>query len=269
VKYGVISDVHANLAALDAVCRQLDAAGVERVICLGDTVGYHAHPNQCVARVRERCDVVLAGNHDRAAVGTLDPVEFPFVARHAIAWTRDVLEPEHAAYLAGLPCFDVLDRTTSLVHGALAPTPNDLLHISSPQRIAANLAALARRTERLCWFGHTHKPVVHTWRAGQVASQVGVVSIELAAETRYLVNPGSVGLPRDGDPRAACAIFDDGRIRFVRVEFDVAATRRAAAAAGLPRRASVVHRSLDEARSRWYHAISLARRARARARARF
>lgn len=264
MKYGVISDVHANLVALDAVCRQLDVARVVRVICLGDTVGYHAHPNECVARVRERCDVVLAGNHDRAAAGTLDSIEFPFVARHAIGWTRDVLDPAHAAYLAGLPCFDVLDRTTSLVHGALMPTPNDLLHISSPQRIDANLAALARRTERLCWFGHTHKPVVHTWLAGRTASQVGVASVELVGETRYLVNPGSVGQPRDGDPRAACAIFDNGRIQFLRVEFDVSATRRADDAAGLLVRPSVLDRSLDAARSRWFHAIKLARRARAR-----
>ncbi|MDB4957080.1 MAG: Diadenosine tetraphosphatase [Myxococcales bacterium] len=264
MRYGVISDVHANLEALDAVCRQLDAAHVERVICLGDTVGYHAHPNECVARVRERCDVVLAGNHDRAAAGTLDPIEFPFVARHAIAWTRDVLDPAHAAYLAGLPWFDVLDRTTSLVHGALVPTPNDLLHISSPQRIEANLAALARRTERLCWFGHTHKPVVHTWLAGRIASQLGIASVELVGETRYLVNPGSVGQPRDGDPRAACAIFDDGRIQFLRVEFDVSATRRAADAAGLLLRPSAVRRSFEVARSRWLDAVSLARRARAR-----
>lgn len=264
MKYGVISDVHANLDALDAVCRRLDAARVERVISLGDTVGYLAHPNECVARVRERCDRVLAGNHDRAAAGGLDPVEFPFVARHAIAWTREVLDPAHAAYLAGLPCFDVLDRATSLVHGALAPTPNDLLHISSPQRVEANLAALARRTEQLCWFGHTHKPVVHTWRAGRTASRWGAAAVELDGDTRYLVNPGSVGLPRDGDPRAAYAIFDDGHIQLLRVEFDPRATRRAADAAGLLRRPSLVQRSLDDARSRWFHAIKLARRARAR-----
>jgi predicted phosphodiesterase len=240
MRYGVISDVHANLEALDAVCRQLDAARVERVICLGDTVGYHAHPNECVARARERCDVVLAGNHDRAAAGTLDPIEFPFVARHAIAWTRDVLDPAHAAYLAGLPCFDVLDQTTSLVHGALVPAPNDLLHISSPQRIEANLAALARRTERLCWFGHTHKPVVHTWLAGHIASQLGIASVELVGETRYLVNPGSVGQPRDGDPRALRRRADPVPPRRVRRQCYAARCRRRGPAPAAERRAPLV-----------------------------
>ncbi len=263
MRYGVVSDVHANVAAFDAVCRRLDAARVERVLCLGDTVGYHAHPNECVARIRARCDLVIAGNHDRAAAGTLDPAEFGFVARRAIAWTRGVLDPVHAAYLGGLPSFAALDRTTGLVHGALAPAPNDQLHILSPKRVAANLAKLAHRPERLCWFGHTHRPVVHSWRDGRIASVPGVDSVELDADTRYLVNPGSVGQPRDGDPRAACAIFDDGRIEFLRVEFDVVATRRAAEAAGLLVRPSVVRRSYEAARSRWLDARSLARRARA------
>ena len=159
MRYGVVSDVHANLAALEAVLRYFDAEHVERVICLGDIVGYHAHPNECVAQIRERCDLVLAGNHDRAVAGTLDPVEFPFVARRAIAWTREELAPEHATYLAGLPSFCVLDRTTCVVHGALAPQPNDLLHISSPKRVVANLIALSHRPERMCWFGHTHRPI--------------------------------------------------------------------------------------------------------------
>jgi predicted phosphodiesterase len=263
MRYGVISDVHANREALDAVCRRLDAAHVERVICLGDIVGYHAHPNECVARIRERCDLVIAGNHDRAAAGTLDPAEFVFVARRAIAWTRGVLDPAHATYLARLASFARLDHATCLVHGALAPEPNDLLHVSSPQRIASNLDALARRPERLCWFGHTHRPMVHAWRAGRIASSPGVDSVALADGTRYLINPGSVGQPRDGDPRAACAICDDDRIQFVRVEFDVSATRRAAEAAGLMSRPTVARRSFEAARSRWLDARSLVRRARA------
>jgi predicted phosphodiesterase len=262
MRYGVISDVHASIAALDAVCRRLDAARVDRVICLGDTVGYHAHPNECVARIRERCELVIAGNHDRAAAGTLDPIEFGFVARRAIAWTRGVLDPAHAAYLASLPSFAPLDRATCLVHGALAPAPNDVLHVSSPKRIAANLDKLSRRDEQLCWFGHTHRPVVHMWRDGHIASLPGVDAVELDTGTRYLVNPGSVGQPRDRDPRAACVLFEDGRIQFLRVEFDASATRRAAEAAGLLQRPHLVRRSYEAARSRWLDARSLARRAR-------
>ncbi|MCW5802135.1 MAG: metallophosphoesterase family protein [Deltaproteobacteria bacterium] len=233
MRYGVISDVHANLAALDAVCRRFDAARVDRIICLGDTVGYHAHPNECVARIRERCDVVVAGNHDRAAAGTLDPFDFPLVARRAIAWTRRVADPAHLAYLARLPILAALDAATALVHASLAPEPNDRHYISSPERIAANLDALAHRPERLCWFGHTHRPMVHTSRDGRIWSQRGADAVALDAGARYLINPGSVGQPRDRDPRAACAIFDDGRVEFLRVEFDAAATRRAAEAAGL------------------------------------
>src|SRR5262249_1323300 len=155
--------------------------------CLGDTVGYHAHPNECVARIRERCDVVIAGNHDRAAAGTLDPIDFATSARRAIAWTRGVLEPAHAAYLGRLPSFASLEPSTCLVHGAPAPEPNDQIHVSSPQQVAANLVALAGRTQRLCWFGHTHRPIVHTWHAGNIASLPAVDAIELDRETRYLV----------------------------------------------------------------------------------
>jgi predicted phosphodiesterase len=245
VRYAVISDVHANLEALDAVCRRLDTARVDRVICLGDTVGYHAHPNECVARIRARCDVVIAGNHDRAAAGVLDPVEFGRVARRAIAWTRGVLAPAHAAYLARLPGLASLDARTCVVHAALAPEPNDQLHMSSRQRVAQNLDALARRNERLCWFGHTHRPVVHTWHAGRIASRPGVDTVELDSETRYLVNPGSVGQSRDADPRAAFAICDDERIQFMRVDFDVRVTRRAAEAQGLLAQPGVVRRSIE------------------------
>jgi len=238
MRYGVISDVHANIAALDAVCRRLDKARVERIICLGDIVGYHAHANECVARIRERCDVVIAGNHDRAAVGSLDSSEFPAVARRAIAWTRCVLAPEHVAYLAQLRSFVALDPTTVLVHGALAPTPNDQLHISSPQRVAENLDAFALRPERVCWFGHTHRPVAHT-RHGTLR---GSGTIELDPEAQYLVNPGSVGQSRDSDPRASCAVFEDGRVAFLRVEFDIAAAQPV----GGRRTIDVVQRALSK-----------------------
>jgi predicted phosphodiesterase len=253
VKYGVISDVHANLEALDAVFAYLDRARVESVICLGDIVGYHADPNDCVARVRARCDVVLAGNHDRAVVGTLDPGDFPYLARRAIAWTRRVLLRDHVEYLATLPIFREIDRSTWLVHGSLAPVPNDRFHVSSAARVTANLRVLAASPARMCWFGHTHKPAVHTWQAAAAitpdVSQTG--ELTLPEDAHVMINPGSVGQPRDGDWRAACAVYDTDarRVVFHRVEYDRDTCMRHAQSAGLLGESGVLRRGLELARA--------------------
>ncbi len=229
----------------------LDAERVDRVICLGDLVGYHAEPAACIAAVRARCAVVVAGDHDRAVAGMLDPVELPYVARRAIAWTRRALPREQLEYLRSLPTFVALDPETCLVHGALAPIPNCEVHINTPSRIATNLLHLATRRERVCWFGHTREPAIHAWRNGTSIAMPAADAFDLAADQRYLINPGSVGQSRDSDPRAAFAIVDGEHVEFRRAEFDHNAVQASDRAAGLLSSPNVIVRSFEAARSRF------------------
>jgi predicted phosphodiesterase len=269
VKYGLISDLHANVEALEAVLARLAAEGVDRIACLGDVVGYHANPNECVQLVRDRCTYVIAGNHDRATLGTIGMSEFGFVARRAVHWTAERLAADHAAFLRALDITGPIDATAMMVHGALVPEPNDRFHITTPERITANLERLAAAGgPRVCFFGHTHRGVAHALRDSGVETLRNPASVELEPGVAYLINPGSVGQPRDGDWRAACAIYDSGRRRvdFMRVEYDVSACRAKAAAAGLLEPPTIARRSFEVARAGLYDAAELAGRVWKRAR---
>jgi predicted phosphodiesterase len=245
VRLGLVSDVHANLEALTAVLKELERARVDRIVCLGDVVGYHANPNECLELLERAGAQSIAGNHDRAATGVLSPASFGAVARHAIHWTRRVLEPERAQRLRELDVFDRLGDTACLVHAALHPQPNDEYHLTTEARVEASFRKLVSGElgARLCFFGHTHQAVVHR-TDGRTTSRVphGLAPARVELDgAYYLVNPGSVGQPRDGDERASFAVFDDRAftVEFRRVEFDRTTCLRKAEQAGLlaaPRR---------------------------------
>jgi predicted phosphodiesterase len=240
VRYAVLADVHANLEALAAVLAAAEAAGAARVVCAGDLVGYHADPDACVERLRAASAICVAGNHDRVAAGLAEPTRFGVVARRAALWTRARLSAESRAFLAALPVHRVVDGRFLLFHGALHPTPNADLHLSSDVRVASSIQALRDGPwpVSLAFFGHTHRSVVHEAKGGARRSWEGPM-IQLEEGARYLVNPGSVGQPRDGDPRAAFALFDTetetggGAVSFVRVPFDRGACLAKAERAGL------------------------------------
>jgi predicted phosphodiesterase len=239
MKIALISDLHANIEALDATLSEIDGRGVDRIFCLGDIVGYHADPEACIERLRERQIRSLAGNHDRAVAGLCSTRHFGSRARRAAAWTRRQLSAESLAYLASLPVAEHLVHGCFSVHGALHPEPNADLHLSTRERVRASLKELqsGRFGARVCFFGHTHRAVVH------VVSGAGVRSRDVDTETTLLldahaatlVNPGSVGQPRDGDPRAAFAVYDTERrtLEFVRVSYDWRACHEKARRAGL------------------------------------
>jgi predicted phosphodiesterase len=236
LRYAVVSDVHASLEALRAV---LDAArdeGARRVVCAGDLVGYHADPDESIELLRRHDALSIAGNHDRVAAGLAEPEGFGAAARRAIAWTRGRLSPEGRAYLARLPISLTVDRGFLLFHGALHPVPNVELHLSNDARIARSIQALQRGPwgVRLAFFGHTHRGAVHEARGRAWRSLEGPM-IELVAGRYYLVNPGSVGQPRDGDPRASFLVYDDEAetLRFHRVPFDRSACLAKAEREGL------------------------------------
>lgn len=232
MRLAVLSDIHANLTALDAV--RADLPTIDEVWVLGDIVGYGPRPNEVIAALQAMGARSVLGNHDGAAIGIVDPSDFNPDAHAAISWTADNLDDNARAYLASLP--EVRrDGALTAVHGS----PRDPIweYIISTAVAAANWAAF---DTRLCVFGHTHLPIVFSATPDGDAHAVAGVPGETVsvAEGRALINPGSVGQPRDGNPAAAYLILDltEGVAEFRRVRYDIAATQRQMLDAGLPPR---------------------------------
>lgn len=228
----VISDVHGNLSALTAVLSDIESRGISRIWCLGDTLGYGPQPNECLARVLHRCEVVLAGNHDLAVRGDIDPSVFRGTAGAGIEWARRTLTPAHRAALDRLRAWAFTDDA-------------ELYHASANDNVweyvrDVRVAERHLQTQRMAvsFVGHSHEQRYFARRdaTGQVtgdllheAAQIDITS------GKYVCNPGSVGQPRDRDPRAAWALFTPGSsVVMHRTSYDIAATRAAIAAAGLP-----------------------------------
>ncbi|HVN62967.1 MAG TPA: metallophosphoesterase family protein [Gaiellaceae bacterium] len=228
MRVAVVSDIHGNLHALEAV---LDAASVDEIWCLGDVVGYGARPNECCELVRARAAVCLAGNHDLVVVGTLGLDEFSHDAADAAGWSREHLTEQNRAWLAGLPSLVERDGTL-LAHAS----PRDPVW----EYVLSNDVALAslRATEDpLVLVGHSHVALDLRLADGELSGGVAPAGTQVDLDSgRWLLNPGSVGQPRDGDPRAAWLLVDFGarRATFERVEYDIAATQVEILEAGLP-----------------------------------
>ena len=228
----VISDIHGNLHALQAVLEAIEASAAEQLWCLGDLVGYGAHPNECVALVREHAAVCLAGNHDLAVLGSIAIGDFSASAGAAVRWTRSVISEQSRSYLASLP---PSRRQGEL--GLFHASPRDAVWeyvISLP---LAELCLDAQPTKRSL-IGHSHVALSFSRAEGASATGRWQPAGSSAAIDRgeWLLNPGSVGQPRDGDPRAAWLLIDtDSWIAtFLRTTYDVAAAAGAIRAAGLP-----------------------------------
>lgn len=227
----VLSDIHANLAALEAVRDDLPA--VDETWVLGDIVGYGPQPNEVIRALQEMGARSVLGNHDGAAIGTVDVRPFNPEARAAIVWTAGVIDDNTRAYLATLPEVRREGQLTA-VHGS----PRDPVweYIVSPAVAAANLRSF---DTRLCLFGHTHLPVIFRAddRRMEEVPATPDAPLQLDAK-RALVNPGSVGQPRDGNPAAAYLILDTDTVvaEFRRVRYDVEATQSLMQQAELPPR---------------------------------
>jgi diadenosine tetraphosphatase ApaH/serine/threonine PP2A family protein phosphatase len=232
----VLSDIHGNLEALRAVLRDAAGEGATEVVCLGDTVGYGADPVACVDLVGERAVRLVAGNHEWGVVGRLDLGWFNSAARAAAVWTAGRLDPAQARYLEGLPLVAALEEAT-LVHASpTAPEEWDYLLDAEDGH-----EALRAFDTRLCFVGHSHRAAV--WSVGSSGPRFATsepmppTTVALEDGRRYLVNVGSVGQPRDRDPRAAYAIWDrEARaVALRRVPYDHRAAARKIREAGLPR----------------------------------
>jgi len=231
VRYAVISDIHGNFEALDAVLGDA-AACTDVVLCLGDIVGYGADPVACVERIAERAQAITAGNHDHAVAGRLDLDWFNTSARAALEWTRGHLDADHRAYLGALPL--VAEVGDAILVHASPDHPEEWDYLVSAED---GFAAFAAFSTRLCLVGHSHLPAA--WSVGSSGPEfrAGTFEVEFAAGRRYIVNVGSVGQPRDRDPRAAYGLWDveRGTLTIRRVAYDVERARRKILAAGLPR----------------------------------
>jgi predicted phosphodiesterase len=235
-RYLILTDIHANLEALDTCLADARTRGYDQVIVLGDVVGYGADPNVVIDRIRELQPVaMIRGNHDKVALGLDQADGFNAAARLAAQWTMDALTPEHRQWLAELPKGPrAVDALIEICHGA--PFDEDSYIFDELDAMRAINSA----NRPLCLYGHTHQTIAFELLDGEFRVVWPMITehgeLTLKAGGKYLVNPGSVGQPRDGDPRAAYAIVDaEARlITFVRLSYDVVATQDKVLKAGLP-----------------------------------
>jgi diadenosine tetraphosphatase ApaH/serine/threonine PP2A family protein phosphatase len=231
MRLAVLSDIHANLVALDAVLAVIGS--VDGIRVLGDTVGYGPRPDEVVDRLRSIGAIAVAGNHDRAAVGGDEIEWFNADARAAIEWTSDRIADPTRAWLTDLPD-RLVEGEFTLVHGS--PRDPTWEYILDPATAVANLAAL---TTEHALFGHTHLPIAFRHVPPRMREIVPDDGDELElGDARTMLNPGSVGQPRDGDPASSWLILDTdrGRATWHRTRYDIPATQAAMRLAGLPSR---------------------------------
>ena len=236
MRYLILTDIHANLEALETVLSDAEARGYDETLVLGDLVGYGADPNAVVERVRAlQPAAIVRGNHDKVAFG-LDQAEgFNTVARTAAQWTLEVLTPENREWVASLPQGPLaVDDLIEICHGA--PYDEDAyIFDETDARLALKTA-----TRPLCLFGHTHYPVAFELTNGSFTRRGPAADaeaqVDLVEGVTCLLNPGSVCQPRDGDPRAAYAIVDteEKRVELFRLMYPVEATQAKVIGAGLP-----------------------------------
>lgn len=230
----IISDIHANLPALEAVLAEAGEE-FEATWCLGDLVGYGPDPNECIARVRNLPNLkCIIGNHDAAALNQIDSETFNPEARAAIHWTQKALSDGSRSFLESLPDRIELDHVT-LAHGS--PRHPVWEYLLDTRTATLNFDYFETR---LCFVGHTHLPVIYILHEGNYIAHLDIPepNQKLTLPTRAIVNPGSVGQPRDRDPRAAFAIYDteEQTWDYRRVPYDVSAVQERMQEAGLPER---------------------------------
>ena len=237
MKWALLSDVHGNLEAFQAVVQDLRGQGAEQIAFLGDAVGYGADPNECLELLRELTEWVVAGNHDYGAVELTDIETFNPAAQAAILWTREKLFMENIAYLRRLPLTRQREGIT-FVH-ATPNEPGQWNYIFTFPEAEEGFWAM---TGDLAFVGHSHRPMILAQGSDKKMEVLNHEEATLKEEIRYIINAGSVGQPRDGNPLAAYGLYDDVARKFMlrRVPYDIQAAQRKILKAGLP--PSLAHR---------------------------
>ena len=233
MKYAIISDIHANYEALQVVLADIQEQGITRILCLGDIVGYGPNPRECLDAVMRRCEITILGNHDEAT--QFDPDGFNPVALQAVYWTRDQLEQSAGNtvqrnrrwdFLGELPRMHV-EGEVMFVHGSAREPTNEYVFPEDVYK-RPKLDSIFDRVTQYCFQGHTHIPGVFTIAPEFVAAAVGPGTTEVKMAlpaTKAMINVGSVGQPRDNDPRSCYVIVEDFETaRYRRIQYDMKVT---------------------------------------------
>jgi diadenosine tetraphosphatase ApaH/serine/threonine PP2A family protein phosphatase len=224
MKTAILSDIHANVEALEAVLRDIAIIGCQKIYCLGDVVGYGPAPNEACARVRQLGIETVQGNHDQAAALDIPLQEALLspLAYRSLQWTRKVLSDDNRRWLRQLPqCIPLPDMEAGLFH-ASPDRPEAWEYITSRYQA---WDVLEGQSHKICFIGHTHRPSVWVLE-DDLVSERPPEAISIRARSRYLVNVGSVGQPRDRDPRCSYVLFDGQTVQFRRVDYEVSVTQR-------------------------------------------
>ena len=232
MKLAIISDIHSNAHALSAVLEEIDKREVDRILALGDLVGYNAYPAKVIEFMQQRDITSIMGNHDIVCCGLENPIWFNASAGEAALWTRSKLSQEHKDYLKTLPNEAKIDDALYAVHGSPLSRDDYIIDMMDAMN---SFQHLPDASIRICLFGHTHIPSIFS-DLGPSTECIGGGKHLLSARNRYFINPGAVGQPRDGDPRASFAVLDTEQwiVEIIRVEYDISAAAQAVLKAGLP-----------------------------------
>lgn len=232
MRYAILADIHSNLAAFEAVLSDADKrGGFDKIWCLGDVVGYGPDPHECIERLRQFKPICIAGNHDWAAIGKMDTSEFNPVAAVAAHWTAQQLTPEDKEYLLDLP-LTLHENGFTLAHGS--PREPIWEYLLSTEAAQDNFAYFETA---YCLVGHSHVPLIFELAAEKAVYREFEEGTDLMLKgRRMIINPGGVGQPRDGDPRASYALYDAEAqtVQHYRVEYDIQATQKKMAERELP-----------------------------------
>ena len=222
MKYAIISDIHSNLEALQKAFAIINERHVDEVVCLGDIVGYGANPNECVDAVRERCSTIVLGNHDAAALDTSLARDFNAIARQAVTWTAEQLTSESRSFLSSLSMVERKENILLVHSSPCSPEQWDYI-INADDAISA----IGHFEEKICFIGHTHVPGIFSLHGR---------SKSISSSEQHLVNVGSVGQPRDGNPMLAFGIFDATAWHYelIRSDYDIQRAAEKIYAAKLP-----------------------------------
>jgi diadenosine tetraphosphatase ApaH/serine/threonine PP2A family protein phosphatase len=231
VTYVIISDIHANLEALEATRSEIDRIGPDKILCLGDVVGYGASPGECIEITRELASVTVAGNHDCGVTGLTDITYFNRYAREAIIWTARALDEKGLEFLRELPLSHVEPDRFRIVH-ATPQDPGRWNYIFTHQQAMEEFKAFS---EQVCFVGHSHQPCIFELMDAETII-MNSDNVKIRNDRRYIVNVGSVGQPRDSDPRACLCVYDDeqGEITIRRIAYDIEQAQTKIKEAGLP-----------------------------------
>jgi len=232
MRYGIISDVHGNLEALNACLEALQSANVQRLVCLGDIVGYGAQPEECCDLVRSLCDITVLGNHDAMLCGVLDIETCHEAAQEAIRYCEDRLSTQNMEWLKTLE-YRADENGVTFCHGS--PLDVEEFDYVFTLRAGAELNETYSKLSKLSFVGHSHVTVSYLVTA-RMALQLSAPRFQIHDGVKYVFNVGSVGQPRDRDSRACCVVYDDekGTITYLRVSYDIQAAAKKIIDAGLP-----------------------------------